>query len=223
VALKHKEIGPILAAQHTKIDLPTITTITTTTTHNKIESTDTSNLPDTHYTSHTNESDNDTDSDMNIDTNDIMDPINTNTLTITTITTTKTTTTTTTTTIEQHKEVLFPTLESILSEFTDLPPVHKIIKKRKIINNDNIDSGEENEERRKSKEKTKGREKMGHREREVIILDNQMDEEVKKTELDNMDDIDVEKELVTINENPNKLPEFNCMCTFSFNVNCYNF
>jgi hypothetical protein len=64
---------------------------------------------------------------------------------------------------------------------------------------------------------------MGHRERKVIILDDQMDEEVEKVELDDIDDIDVEKELVTINEDPNKLPEFNCMCTFSFNVNCSNF
>jgi hypothetical protein len=54
VVLEHKEIGPILAAQHTKMDSPTITTTTTTTTHDKIESTDTSDLPDTHYTSHTN-------------------------------------------------------------------------------------------------------------------------------------------------------------------------
>jgi hypothetical protein len=64
---------------------------------------------------------------------------------------------------------------------------------------------------------------MGHQEREVIVLDDQMDEEVEKAELDDMNDIDVKKELVTINENSNKLPEFNCMCIFSFNVNCYNF
>jgi hypothetical protein len=50
-----------------------------------------------------------------------------------------------------------------------------------------------------------------------------MDEKVEKAELDNINDIDVEKELVTINEDPNKLPEFNCIYTFSFNVNCYNF
>jgi hypothetical protein len=101
--------------------------------------------------------------------------------------------------------------------------VHKVAKKRKIIDDDDIDRGKEDEERRKPKEKTKGREKMGHWEREVIVLDNQMDEKGEKAELDDMDDIDMEKELVTINENPNKLPEFNCMCTFSFNVNCYNF
>jgi hypothetical protein len=50
-----------------------------------------------------------------------------------------------------------------------------------------------------------------------------MDEEIEKAELDDIDDINVEKELVTINENLNKLPEFNCMYTFSFNVNYYNF
>jgi hypothetical protein len=219
-ALEHKEIGSILAAQHTKIDPPTITTTTTTTTHNETESADTSDLPDTHYTSHTNESNND---DTNIDTNNTMDSINTNTSTTTTTTTTTITTTTTTATTEQHEEVPSPTLESILSELADLPPVHKITKKRKIINDDDIDSGEEDEEWRKPKERTKGGEKMGHWEREVIVLDDQMDEEVEKVELDDMDDIDVEKELVTINEDPNKLPEFNCMCTFSFNVNCYNF
>jgi hypothetical protein len=64
---------------------------------------------------------------------------------------------------------------------------------------------------------------MGHQEREVIVLDNQMDEKVEEAELDDMDDINVEKELVTINEDSNKLPEFNCMYIFSFNVNCYNF
>jgi hypothetical protein len=101
--------------------------------------------------------------------------------------------------------------------------VNKITKKRKIIDNDNIDSGKENEEQRKSKERTKGGEKMGHKEREVIVLDDQMDEEVEKVELDNMDDINVEKELATINEDLNKLPEFNYMYTFLFNVNCYNF
>jgi hypothetical protein len=105
----------------------------------------------------------------------------------------------------------------------DLPPVNKVVKKRKIIDDDDINSGEEDEERRKSKERTKGGEKMGHWERGVIVLDDQMDEEVEEVELDDMDDINVEKELVTINENPNKLPEFNCMYTFSFNVNCYNF
>jgi hypothetical protein len=94
--LEHKEIGPILVIQHTKMDQPIITTTTTTTTHDETESADTSDLPDTHYTSHTNKSNNDTDSDTNIDTNDIMDPINTNTPT-TTITTTTTTTTTATT------------------------------------------------------------------------------------------------------------------------------
>jgi hypothetical protein len=36
-----------------------------------------------------------------------------------------------------------------------------------------------------------------------------MDEEVEKVELDDMDNIDVKKELITINEDPNKLPEFN--------------
>jgi hypothetical protein len=50
-----------------------------------------------------------------------------------------------------------------------------------------------------------------------------MDEEVEKIELDDMNNIDVEKELATINENSNKLLEFNCMYTFSFNINCYNF
>jgi hypothetical protein len=219
-ALEHKEIGPILAAQHTKMDLPTIITTTTTTTHDETESANTSDLPDTHYTSYTNESNNDTDSDTNINTNDTMDPINTNTPTTTTTTTTTITTTATT---KQHEEVPSPTLESILSELTDLPPVHKVAKKRKIIDDDNIDSGKEDEERRKPKERTKGGEKMGHWEREVIVLDDQMDEKVEEAELDDMDNIDVEKELVTINEDPNKLPEFNCMCTFSFNVNCYNF
>jgi hypothetical protein len=66
-------------------------------------------------------------------------------------------------------------------------------------------------------------EKKWDTKREVIVLDDQMDEEVEEAELDDMDDIDVEKELVTINEDPNKLPEFNYMYTFSFNVNSYNF
>jgi hypothetical protein len=96
----------------------------------------------------------------------------------------------------------------------DLPPMHKVAKKKKIIDDDDINSGKEDEEWRKSKERTKGGEKMGHREREVIVLDDQIDEEVEEAKLDDMDDIDVD---------PNKLPEFNCMCTFSFNVNCYNF
>jgi hypothetical protein len=93
-ASEHKEIGSILATQYTKMDPPTITTITTTTTHDETESANTSDLPDTHYTSHLNKSDNDTNSDTNIDTNDIMDPINTNTPIITITTTTITTTTT---------------------------------------------------------------------------------------------------------------------------------
>jgi hypothetical protein len=101
----------------------------------------------------------------------------------------------------------------------DLPPVNKVAKKRKIIDDDDIDSGKEDEEQRKPKD----REKIEHREREVIVLDDQMDEEVEEAELDDIDDIDVEKELVTINEDLNKLPEFNCIYTFSFNVNCYNF
>jgi hypothetical protein len=202
------------------MDPPTITTTTTTTTHDKTKSIDTSDLPDTHYTSHTNKSDNNTDSDTNIDTNDIMDPINTNTPT-TTITTITTTTTIATT--EQHKEVPSPTLESILSELADLPLVNKVTKKRKIIDDDDINSGEEDEERRKSKERIKDGEKMGYQKREVIILDDQIDEEIEEAELDDMDDIDVEKELITINENLNKLPEFNCIYTFLFNVNCYNF
>jgi hypothetical protein len=37
-----------------------------------------------------------------------------------------------------------------------------------------------------------------------------MDEEVEEAELDNMDDIDVEKELVTINEDPNCLNSTVC-------------
>jgi hypothetical protein len=168
-ALEHKEIGPILAAQHTKMDPPPITTTTIITTHDETESANTNDLPDTHYTSHTNESDNNTDSDTNIATNDIMDPINTNTPTTTTTTTT---TITTTATIEQHKEVPSPTLESILSELADLLPVNKVAKKRKIIDDDDIDSGEEDEERRKPKERTKGGEKMGHWKREVIVLDD---------------------------------------------------
>jgi hypothetical protein len=106
---------------------------------------------------------------MNIDTNDTMDPINTN---IPTTTTTTTTTITTTATTEQHKEVPFLTLESILSELADLSPVHKVAKKRKIIDDDDIDSGEEDKERRKPKERIKGGEKMEHREREVIVLDD---------------------------------------------------
>jgi hypothetical protein len=106
---------------------------------------------------------------------------------------------------------------------TDLPPVNKVTKKRKIINNDNINSGKEDEEWRKPKERTKSGENMRHPEREVIVLDDQMNGKVEEAELDDMDDINVEKELVTINENPNKLPKFNCMYTFSFNVNCYNF
>jgi hypothetical protein len=73
VTLEHKEIGPILAAYHTKIDPPTITTTTTTTTNDETESANTSNLFDIHYTSYTNESDNNTDSDTNINTNDIID------------------------------------------------------------------------------------------------------------------------------------------------------
>jgi hypothetical protein len=216
--LKHKEIGPILAAQYIKMDWSTIITTTITTTHDEIESVDTSNLSDTHYTSHTNKSDNDTYSDMNINTNDIIDPINTPTTTTTTITTTTTTATT-----EQHEEIPFSTFESILSELTDLPSVNKVTKKRKIINNDNINSEKEDKEWRKPKERIKNGEKMRHPEREVIVLDDQMDGKVEEAELDNMDDINVEKELVAINENPNKLPKFNCMYTFSFNVNCYNF
>jgi hypothetical protein len=43
-----------------------------------------------------------------------------------------------------------------------------------------------------------------------------MDEELEEVELDDMDDIDVEKELITINEDLNKLSKFNCMYTFSF-------
>jgi hypothetical protein len=66
-ALKCKEIGPILAAYHTKMDPPTIITTITTTTHDKTELANTSDLSDTHYTNHTNKSDNDTDSDMNIE------------------------------------------------------------------------------------------------------------------------------------------------------------
>jgi type I site-specific restriction endonuclease len=142
-ALEHKEIVPILAAQHTKIDLPIITTTTTTTTHDETESANTSDLPDTHYTSHTNESNNNTDSNTNIDTNNIVDPINTNTPTTTTTTTTTITIIATT---KQHEEVPFPILESILSKLADLLPVNKVAKKRKIIDNDDIDSGEEDEE-----------------------------------------------------------------------------
>jgi hypothetical protein len=54
----------------------------------------------------------------------------------------------------------------------DLLPVNKVTKKRKIIDDDDINSGEENEEQRKSKEKIKSGEKMGHQEREVIVLDD---------------------------------------------------
>jgi hypothetical protein len=93
--------------------------------------------------------------------------------------------------------------------------VNKIAKKKKIIDDDNIYSEKEDKEQRKPKKIT-DREKIGHVEREVIILDNQLDKKVEKVELDDMDDIDVEKKLVTINEDSNKLPEFNCMYTFSF-------
>jgi hypothetical protein len=72
-----------------------------------------------------------------------MDPINTNT---STTTTTTTTTITITATTKQHEEVPSPIFESILSELADLPPVHKVAKKRKIIDDDDIDSGKEDKE-----------------------------------------------------------------------------
>jgi Na+/glutamate symporter len=147
--LEHKEIGPIFIAHYIKIDPLTITTTTTTTTNDNTESTNISDLLDTHYMSHINKLDNNTDSNTNTDTNNIMDPINTNTL-ITTITTITITTTTTTiiitAIIKQYKEILFPVFESILFELTDLLPVNKVTKKKKIINDDNINSEEENKE-----------------------------------------------------------------------------